>query len=1186
MQLKRIELRGFKSFAERTTLQFVPGMTAVVGPNGSGKSNVADAIRWVLGEQSAKSLRGTTMQELIFAGSEGRAPSDYCEVILTLDNVDRTLPYEYAEVTVMRRLYRSGESEFSLNQMPCRLKDIVELFMDTGIGRESYSVIGQGRIDEVLSTRPEERRAIFEEASGIVKYKLRKKESLRKLSETDDNVRRIEDILTELDTQREPLGREAQRAQQYAQWHDALKNVDVARIVHEIDTTHQAWIDACATRTHWQEVETDLALVVHKHDVALETHHLLVQQRDAEVDGLQQAYHEATTNVEHAEANRQVLDVRLAHATEQCDASRKAQTHIALKQAMAHIRRQEVIAHIQRTTEALQHIEQAMAQYHTQHVHVSPVFDEQSTKTTLFDVLHALATVRNERLHLLSQEETHAKTMQRIEEQIAQKQAEQAQLITVLAHKKTQHLACTKAIKQCQQQRTALEETIQHETALHAQHRQMVTKEEQKLHTMRTRLHTLQELHDGYDGFASGVREVLKASEHGTLHHIRGAVATLITVEPRWELALETALGGALQHIVVTDEQSAREAIRFLKAKQLGRATFLPMDVIRPRTFPTYDRERGAQQPGWVGVASDVVRCDASYRDIIEHLLGNVVIVEKIEEANRIARTLAYRYRIVTCAGDVVHTGGSMTGGSVRQTNATWLARQRHMGELAQHIDALQHTVAQQRQHDDQMQQRLATWQQQCETLQKQEDALRQDAMDVAEALTKAEHSRETLLMSIQQCQHEQNRIAHEQQENKTKKLHLEAQMQQYDAQQIQLQQQLEQSTQQRDAQWETKTQHADALATLRIEQARLQETSNALHAELVRLDHEVREWEHTSREQVEKYETYAVACKNMEAQLAEQAIDIAMKQQQKAHIATQLAEAQAHRQDAHRLRHDDQNQTKEQRQQLRHVTQTIRQCDVQVNRLEVQLEHALRQLAEQYELSYETAKAHYPLPADIDTVNAEVQRLKQQLAQLGTVHMGAIVEYERIDARYAFLSAQCDDLRIAKQRLQDVLREMDEEMTVRFMEAYEAIRRHFQDVFSQLFGGGTADFILTQPQQGIDSGIDIVAQPPGKKLQNLQLLSGGERALTAVCLLFAMLRYKPVPFCVLDEVEAALDEANVTRFAQYLRQFCTDTQFILVTHRKGTMAAADVLYGITMEERGVSKLISVRFAAEGQSAS
>ncbi|NBD22499.1 chromosome segregation protein SMC [Paenibacillus glycinis] len=1186
MFLKRIELAGFKSFADKTELEFVRGITAVVGPNGSGKSNISDSIRWVLGEQSAKSLRGGKMEDIIFAGSDARKAVNFGEVSLTLDNADGALPLDYNEVTVTRRVHRSGDSEYLINKQSCRLKDITELFMDTGIGKEAYSIIGQGRIEEILSTRSEDRRGIFEEASGIVKYKSRKREAQKKLEDTESNLLRIHDLVTELEDQVEPLRVQSEKAIQYKQLRDQLKTAEISMYVHNIETVHTSWTESNARMAKLQEEQLSLSTVVSKHDATLEKDRLKLRELEEALDRLHEAMLQYSEEYEKCEGYGEVLKERKRNLDQnraQLDASLTAQNERigALTKEEAEFRSKAALLDNELETLRKKLSEEESRLLGT---NASASGDaEESLKGELLDVLSTMAQLRNEIRYALQQEEALQRRMERLGDEHAKWQ-EQHERLTARRTELQQKLEKTLAeINNMRNRYIGESEGLQSGQKLLEEAQSAIRKWEQKLEALTSRRDTMKEMQDDLDGFMHGVREILKASRRttGGVEGVHGAVAELVRVPEKVELAIETALGGALQHVVMNDERSARAAIAYLKSRQLGRATFLPLDVIRGRNIPEHDRRTIAGMEGFVGIASELVSCDAKYAHIVENLLGNVLISETLEQANRIASRIQYRFRVVTLEGDVVNAGGSMTGGSIQKKGANLLGRQRQIEQLDEEIKSADIQLSKLRDKISDLRKEQSIRNQKVDELRELGEKLRIDEQHLRAELQSLDNEKRHLDDQAQLFQADSAGHKSEQRQISSSAKEAEERLAVLTTEEARLQEAIRAAEERRKAGESAKEQLQDQLTDLKIALAKTDQEKMSFEDQAARVRSDIGRAKQELAGIRDMHQRQDEDTRIHGEESAKQIEQLNALKLKKDGCSEQTDLKRAARAELIRELEQGESETKEQRAQLRSVEEQLRQIEIAVNRLDVELDNLLRKLSEEYELSYELAKERYPVPEDVLALQNEVRDLKRRISSLGEVNLGAIDEYERVKERYTFLNDQKNDLIEAKTTLYQVIREMDDEMSRRFRTTFEAIRGHFVVVFSKLFGGGRADLIMVEPDRVLDSGIDIVAQPPGKKLQNLQLLSGGERALTAIALLFAILQVKPVPFCVLDEVEAALDEANVARFAQYLREFSELTQFIVVTHRKGTMEEADVLYGVTMEEGGVSKLVSVRLEDE-----
>ncbi|MBP3952066.1 chromosome segregation protein SMC [Bacillus suaedae] len=1178
MFLKRLEVVGFKSFAEQINVEFVPGVTAVVGPNGSGKSNISDSIRWVLGEQSAKSLRGTKMEDIIFAGSDSRKALNYAEVSLVLDNEDQHLSIDYSEVSVTRRVYRSGDSEYLINKQPCRLKDIVDLFLDSGLGREAYSIIGQGKVEEILSNKAEDRRVIFEEAAGVLKYKTRKVKAEKRLLETQDNLLRVEDILHELEGQVEPLKVQASVAKDYLEKRDQLKEVDIALLVYEIETLHARWNTEknklTTFRTNYERVQTELE--------ELESRRLELREEtsvlSARYNHLQDELLHSSEELEKNEGRREVLKERRKNASqnkEQLERSIKDKSLLLDKvtQQVEDERSQMRSANLK-----LKELEAAVAEKEEAISFSGTDIEEEieQMKSDYIEVLNEQASIRNERRYL--------------EEQLQQQERKKDRLLSenedLVSIRKTWSNQLEEATREASLRERTLEkigEEYRELIRLHEQQKERYTQKETKLYEtyqiqqrLQSRADVLEEMQADFSGFFHGVKEILKARE-GSLRGVLGAVAELIEVPKQYETALEIALGGASQHIVMDSEANARQAIQFLKKNRLGRATFLPLPVMKGRNIPETYLQSLQHHPSFVGVAATLLSYEKKYDPVISNLLGNVIISDHLQGANELAKLVGHRYRIVTLEGDVVNPGGSMTGGSVKQQQTPLLGRKRELEDLNQKLKKVKEVSFTLEQEVKQLKESSKENEHKIEQLRSKGDQARTELQEAKTIVHNIEREVEHSQAQFVRFDREKAGFAEDINRITLRLKELEGLYEEASSQTKELELRVAELEQKQKQQRVSKETLQDDLTTDKIELARAKERFLSVSSQTKRLEESKKELEQEVLDLTDQF-NYLVG-EMSDRSTGENTLDQRIEQSRlrKIELTESLSVMKQEREMLEEKLTDVEERQKEQQRILASLADECRQIEVKVNRMDVDLDNRLSHLRDEYELSFEAAKSSYQLTIDPEEARVKVKLIKLAIEELGTVNLGAIEEYERVRERYDFLMEQQGDLNEAKATLHSVIAEMDQEMTKRFYETYVQIRSHFQVVFKKLFGGGEADLVLTNPDQLLNTGVEMVARPPGKKMQNLALLSGGERSLTAIALLFAILKVRPVPFCVLDEVEAALDEANVSRFAQFLKEFSGATQFIVITHRKGTMEEADVLYGVTMQESGVSRLVSVR---------
>ena len=1178
MFLKRLDIIGFKSFAERIGVDFVPGITAVVGPNGSGKSNITDAIRWVLGEQSAKSLRGSKMEDIIFAGSDTRRALNFAEVTLTLDNQDQGLSIDYNEVSVTRRVSRSGDSEFFINKQPCRLKDIIDLFMDSGLGREAFSIISQGKVEEILNSKAEDRRTIFEEAAGVLKYKNRKKKAEIKLSETQENLNRVNDIIHELESQVEPLKIQASMAKDYLEKKDELEKFEVALTVHEIEELHQNWQSLAKQLEEHQQDELKLSTELQVKEAKMAEVRDQIAALDESVTDLQNVLLRATEELEKLEGRKEVLIERKKNASQNKEQLKLTITGLTERITQLKNNKETCEAAVNDLKAQVKALQTSLKEKQERLMLYSEGIDEkiESLKSEYIDTLNSQAGAKNELRYIEEQLGQHERKSARLDSE-NEKYLQERQAIE---QKKASIQSALKQIEQKLSDQVAAfreqQRKLENLKANYQKQEKTLYQAYQLLQQAKSKKDMLEEMEEDFSGFYQGVKEVLK--ERGKrLKGIEGAVAELVTVPKEYQIALETALGASLQHIVVDTENNARAAIQFLKQHSYGRATFLPLSVIKGRPLSSSQLSSIQSHPSFIGTAVSLVSFDGRYGDVMNNLLGNVVVAKELKGANDLAKLLQYRVRIVTVDGDVVNPGGSMTGGAIKQKSTSLLSRKAELDELKNKLVIMEEKTASLEQTVKSLKEEVNKSESLHEEMRKTGEELRVSEQTVIGDLRGAELEEKNINERLALYDLEKEQISSEQTVLRQRKTELTEALGTYQSSIEKLDIQIQQLTDKRTQDTSSKEALSSEINELKIEFASKNE--QFLHAK-ERLQLTLQDLQESEQKLAEYSEDLHLLTSEMtNSTTGEEQLAAAAKRKQQDKEAT-LQLIAARREERLKLQDALENmevETKELKRLHKGLTVTTKDEEVKMTRLDVEMETRLTHLREEYLLSFEAAKEQYPLSVPLEDARKKVKLVKMAIEELGNVNLGAIEEYERVSERYEFLSEQKADLQEAKDTLFQVIDEMDEEMKKRFTQTFDGIREHFEPVFRALFGGGRADLILTEPEDILNTGVEIVAQPPGKKLQNLGLLSGGERALTAIALLFSILKVRPVPFCILDEVEAALDEANVHRFSQYLKRFSQETQFIVITHRKGTMEGADVLYGVTMQESGVSKMVSVR---------
>ncbi|MFD1204119.1 chromosome segregation protein SMC [Sporosarcina contaminans] len=1177
MFLKRVEIVGFKSFAERIGIDFVPGVTAIVGPNGSGKSNITDAIRWVLGEQSAKSLRGAKMEDVIFAGSDSRKPLNFAEVSLILDNTNGLFPLDYTEISVSRRVFRSGESVYLLNGQQCRLKDINDVFMDSGVGKEAFSIISQGRVDEILNSRPEDRRSIFDEAAGVLKYKTRKRKAEHKLFETQDNLDRVLDILKELDNRIEPLRQNAEAAERHQYLSREIRDVDVQLLNFDGSKLREEMLlkaEQIELRQSEQEQMEKKILLTEQQVNATKTE---LNKIDEQINHYQKQLIEMSAETEKWEGRRLLSLEKRKNSEQQINrienelsAAKKEKEALSLKLESA----EAIVATTTSELEKLQTEMNEISQILKRSVKETEVEIEE-LKSNYIEQLNEEATLRSELRHVEERLEGEKTSSDRITEQTA---VLQKKLLELNAEREEQ-LSVLSGLKKRKEE---VELSYREADRLYNESEKELSGQQQMMHQalnkqseMQGRLRALQSMEADFSGFYSGVKAILVAKKEGRLAGIDGAVAELIHVDDQYMKAVETALGGAMQHIITQTEKEARNAIAYLKQRNAGRATFLPRDVMKSRTIPYATIQIAESHPEFVGTADRLVQTDSEFRIIAENLLGNSIVAKTLAGASAIAKSIGYRYRVVTLDGDVVNAGGSLTGGGAKGQSSVF-SRKAELETLTSQVERMASSieighrkisdskmaVAKHMHEKDTYRSTLESLQVEMSTIDVRIRELNVEIRTVESEISVAENGRAGALHVGTELNDRKEKLLRRHGEVKKSLVSIQAEV---------------------DTLERLAADRRNEEAALQNKQSELREKTAVLREQnghQLSTIHELKQSLTLTEQKISSLldEQALYSEDEMGIDLSPEEINARIEEasKRKKDMEISLNEQKGKRGELSASLDQSEKTLSDLRAESSKAVGSLNELRVAFSRLEVKYESITNRLLDEYGLypDFDSVEQF-----DVEAARVKVDSLKAELEQIGPVNPGSIQEYKDVSERHAFLTEQRNDLIDAKNTLNEAMDEMDREMEMRFSTTFNAVKNRFHLVFKEMFGGGDADLILTQPDNLLETGVEIVARPPGKKLQNLSLLSGGERALTAITLLFSIIEVRPVPFCILDEVEAALDEANVIRYSRYLKKFSERTQFIVITHRKGTMEGADVLYGITMQESGVSKLISVKLS-------
>ncbi|RQD70357.1 MAG: chromosome segregation protein SMC [Tindallia sp. MSAO_Bac2] len=1185
MYLKSLEIKGFKSFAQRVNLHFEKGITGVVGPNGCGKSNVTEAIRWVLGEQSARNLRGQKMEDVIFSGTDKRKPHGMAEVSIVFDNMSQQLPLKFDEVCLTRRVYRSGEGEYFINGSPCRRKDLKEILMDTGIGKEGYSMISQGRIDEILSQKGEERRLLLDEAAGIVKYRTRKEEAEKKIEKTEENLLRIKDILTELDQHMGPLSEQSAKAEMYLNLKEKVDFLEISELLKNIKNQKQGI----------QQKEENLKTTEEEIDRLLEeetTLQQVLESREENLESLRISINEARRTVEEKKSemdeNRLQSQSKLQEIQHQQQQIKNLETAIQEQQESIQTGKDRLGRLEENTVSAFESLREKENDLQSNHqilTEQKKLVEEtrerlEESKTGIVDGLNQLNRYQNqyERIHTLK--ETTSQRWTAIKKEMADKiasiQAQQKLYEEKQEEKKSNAELKRQLIERINREKESLEG---HQKELNTTQLSL-NKLNQDLQRFTQQKNLLINMEKNFEGFQRGVKNLLKAVEEKPelSEGFHGVVADLLRVPQGYEVAVETALGQALQFLVTDHDYQAKKLIDFLRKAHQGRVTILPIKTIQPRKLNQHENNI-LSEFSEATCALDLVSYPTPYEAVFSNLLGRVVIAEHLEAGMQISRRFRQQIKIATMEGELIMPGGSMTGGSNSKQQDGLLVRKREIEEIGHRMHQLQETIADVSGRKDSIEKmvihskaQLEDWRVKLDHLEKQEIRIDSslDSMDTAiNELLRTEKRLKSEEMDLEKNHEhlmaEEQKISDEM-EKTEEKIESERWEVENDIQTLKTEEKQLEALQARDTDF-------------RVEVAELREKKQSVDREKRELEDQLKQY-HLQIQQLQQQEEQAAR----DRQHASEELDRLTEEQKR--LEQQLTEE---KETLEKLQQDEENTRQTQRSKakeletLRKSQEAVRdqhtQMQMKISRQEWQLEQSMEKL-DFYQLnSLEEAEEKVQTPPEPSMNTYSLKALKEEMQALGEVHVGSIEEYRRVRERHHFLSAQKQDMEDARDSLQEIIAELEEKMVEQFEKQFKKIQASFQQVFQQLFNGGTAELVLQEPERILYSGVDIVAQPPGKKFQHLSLLSGGEKAMTAISLLFGILLVKPSPFCVLDEIEAALDDSNVGRFADFLVELSRDIQFVVVTHKKQTMERVNSLYGITMEEKGISKLLRLKLA-------
>ncbi len=1181
MYLKSIELYGFKSFANKMVFNFDKGITGIVGPNGSGKSNVADAVRWVLGEQSAKQLRGSTMQDVIFAGTEARKPLGYCQVDLTIDNQDRKMAIDYSEVTVSRRVYRSGEGEYFINGAACRMRDVHELFMDTGVGQEGYSIIGQGQIDKILSDKPNERRALFDEAVGIVKFKKRKERAEKRLESEKQNLYRVNDIITELEGQKDTLKSQAEKAKVYLDVREELKTNEVNVFILDVKQIDEKLADL---EVKMKTVSDDIASTRQafaenkiKHEDYTKKMEVLV----AQMDEMRRKASELSLQKEKKESEINLTRQQIQHYKENNerflrDLEGRKNKKESLEKDLERYKddSQSIFDESAKSEAALKGYEQELAGLNDLIGSEEKVVSD--IQTNMIERLNEISNIKTQMQRYLTMSENAAS---RSDSVIARKSILQRSLdeFTILHRTETKKRRLLQSDqKKLMEEKNALVAKQKEDLQALKTIEEDRTKQSQFLQQLQSKHKALSDISDQYEGYNFSIKKVMEMRSDARYNNkIVGVVADVLTVAKKYERAIEIALGGNYQNIITEDEQSAKGLIRYLKERRYGRATFLPITNIKPRVTRN---EQLRQADGFIGYADELVETKERFVDIATYLLGRIMVVDQIDNAIAISKKYKSNLRIVTLDGDVVNPGGSLTGGAYKNDKTQFLSRKRELDELQTRIDQQSKTLEVVDGEYQQLVARRDRFQSEdgklTESLQGVSMDLNSQNMKIHQIdsdITKAEaelkdlHLEENdLLVQNTGITDELAKLESDLNENEVNREQAESTVKDLMSKTIELKEQKEALL--------------SSMTQLKVRHTSLTEQKSHADSNITRMNGEIKEAAQAIERLQREIQENEVLISDKESSILNHKENIAQYESLVEEVDAQVANMSDERRQVAKDQEAVYKAQGDLGEKITLLEKELLRLENLASKNSLQKDNYIEYMWNEYELTYNNAMGYYKEDlGDINAIKKRVSELKGRIKGLGTVNVNAIEDYKNVAERYEFLTVQRDDIIEAETKLREAIQELDERMQQQFREQFGLINIEFQRVFKELFGGGKAFLRLSDEENVLEAGIHINVQPPGKKLQSMRLLSGGERAFTAIALLFAIQNLKPSPFCVLDEIEAALDDANVDRFAKYLQKLTKNTQFIIITHRRGTMEASDALYGITMQEKGISTQVSVK---------
>ena len=1182
MYLKRLELQGFKSFADKTVLEFMPGITSVIGPNGSGKSNISDSIRWVLGEQSMKSLRGTKSLDIIFAGTQNRKSLGFAEASLVFDNTDGTLPIEYTEVTVTRKIYRSGETGYYINKVPCRLKDVLELFMDTGIGKDGYSIIGQGKIDEILSNKSEDRRHIFEEAAGIVKFRTRKAESEKKLEHTKLNLLRINDILSEIETNIEPLKLQAEKAKKYLSLREELKSIEIGLFLYNIEkykaNLEEIVKDEEIYTSQCKEEEDNLEKIKQLKELLKEE----VDRITNQIEEMSNIGFESQKEIEMLNSDINVANTRIINNRENKERYEKEIEEL-------NIRKKELEEEIKQKEEKRDNLKQNREKFEKElqekEAELEKITKKLSSKELEIEGYKKQVEQNTDKKYEL-QSESHTQDINFENYEKRQKQInnEISNYISELDATRLQKEDISKGFYEINNKRNNVLKSLedinnkkQNADQKIKEYNIKINQLENEMRMKESRQKFLIETEKEKEGYVKSVKNLLKDCENikelGKGMH--GVLANIIDVPEKYQTAIEMSLGMSLQNIVTDTEEDAKKLVEHLRKNNLGRASFLPIASVKGKKL---DKIKGKEN-GIIGIASDLISFDKKYEQIIISLLGRTVIVDNMDTAIKVAKQNGYMFRIMTLEGDMINPSGAITGGSVAKKTVNILGRGKEIEKLEKEIKEIREKIEKTKKEKEDFENSIEDTIEMATSLERELQEIDITYATEKQKVVAIDENIEKLEKRLQKLKDEQKQLENQKQESITKKQEIEKEIEELTKQSEELNKLITEFAElNKDDQKYIDDLNFD-ITNLKISVSSFDESEASIDEIKERINLDIQNTVKSIENKKEQIEQIKNDNFNLEESIKETKQKIEDIKEQVKNSGSKIEELKEKRLEKNKKLSIQEEEISNKFKVIEDLKAQIVKIDVKKTKLEEDIQSIINKMWEEYELTPNNVQDEYQKPENISLTQKKVNSLRTEIKGLGSINIDSIEEYKNMKERYDFMCEQRVDLENTMSKLRKMIQEMTTTMKEQFKEQFELINKNFAEVFKELFGGGNASLKLEDEENILECGIEITVQPPGKKLQNMMLLSGGEKAFTAIALLFAILKINPAPFCVLDEIEAALDDVNVYRFAEYLKKFSKETQFLVITHRKGTMEVADTVYGVTMEESGISKLLSMKLS-------